>query len=675
MQSAGTGGKWLLLLAGLWLVQPAAARTLRAEIAALDAGLARAEGLRLELRWPDGATQGELVVTVDRLDADDFGYRFAALDWRCPLARDGEGNWRCEGTLRSAGHPDKRLAVAVSAVATEVDLMQGRSRVGLRRHVAAPDDTRLLLERVPVAWLQSFLATLWTEGRPQAGRVDGRLSIRAPADAPLQVAGDLRLAGTGLDTPDGWLAAEGVAANVRLDYRRDERHQRLSLRGEFRGGELLAGTLYVPLPATALPFELAGEQRGAGGWRFPRLRWDDGRTLALEGSLALDADFGLTALELTARSDDLAALRERYLTGWLGLIGLADLQLHGAVEAAFALDADGPRTLRLRPRAVNIVDPAGRFGVAGLAGDLHWTAAAQPQRGELHWAGGAVYGIGLGAARFPLESSARELRLASPVVLDVLAGTLRLDDFRLTPPLGTAGARAQLGIDLQGLDLAQLSQRLGWPPFTGSLGGRIPAARYADNRLVFEGGLSMNLFDGEVRIGALSMERPFGVAPTLSADVDFSGLDLEPLTAAFGFGEITGRLQGRIAGLRLLDWSPVAFDADLHTDPDWRGRRRISQRAVQDISNIGGGGLAAGLQNQLLRRFSSFGYSRIGIRCRLADDVCRMDGIGSAGQGYTIVEGAGLPRITVVGFQRRVDWPVLVDRLKAATEGQTPIVR
>jgi hypothetical protein len=49
-------------------------------------------------------------------------------------------------------------------------------------------------------------------------------------------------------------------------------------------------------------------------------------------------------------------------------------------------------------------------------------------------------------------------------------------------------------------------------------------------------------------------------------------------------------------------------------------------------------------------------------------------GSDSSAGGYTIVEGSGLPRITVVGHQRRVDWPVLVSRLQAATAGQGPVV-
>jgi hypothetical protein len=231
-----------------------------------------------------------------------------------------------------------------------------------------------------------------------------------------------------------------------------------------------------------------------------------------------------------------------------------------------------------------------------------------------------------------------------------------------------------MAIALQQLDLEQLSASLGWPRFTGQLSGEIPGVRYHDQVLQFDGGLSVDVFDGDLRVDALSLERPFGVAPTLSSEIEFSGLDLQPLTGVFGFGEITGRLDGHIHGLRLVDWSPVAFDADLHTSTSHKGPRRLSQRAVQDLSSVGGSGVAAGLQNQVLKLFDSFGYSRIGLKCRLVNNICHMDGVDSSGSGYTIVEGSGLPRINVVGHQRQVDWPVLLARLVAATEGQTPII-
>jgi hypothetical protein len=52
-----------------------------------------------------------------------------------------------------------------------------------------------------------------------------------------------------------------------------------------------------------------------------------------------------------------------------------------------------------------------------------------------------------------------------------------------------------------------------------------------------------------------------------------------------------------------------------------------------------------------------------------------MSGVGEADKGYYIVKGGGLPpRINVVGYTSRVDWPDLIDRLKAVSNSSEPIV-
>ena len=42
-----------------------------------------------------------------------------------------------------------------------------------------------------------------------------------------------------------------------------------------------------------------------------------------------------------------------------------------------------------------------------------------------------------------------------------------------------------------------------------------------------------------------------------------------------------------------------------------------------------------------------------------------MLGVEKKGAGYYIVKGGGIPRIDVVGFQNKVNWEVLLNRLKA----------
>jgi hypothetical protein len=77
----------------------------------------------------------------------------------------------------------------------------------------------------------------------------------------------------------------------------------------------------------------------------------------------------------------------------------------------------------------------------------------------------------------------------------------------------------------------------------------------------------------------------------------------------------------------------------------------------------------------VLKIFKTFGYKRIGLSCTLRSDVCSMGGLGPAKDGFTMVEGSGLPRLTVVGHQKDVDWPTLVRRLQTATQGDGPVVR
>ncbi|HET6434298.1 MAG TPA: hypothetical protein VFG18_01090, partial [Xanthomonadaceae bacterium] len=219
------------------------------------------------------------------------------------------------------------------------------------------------------------------------------------------------------------------------------------------------------------------------------------------------------------------------------------------------------------------------------------------------------------------------------------------------------------------------------PAFQGQLSGRIPSARYRDQVLAFDGGLTLGLFGGTVRVTSLALERPFGVAPSLSADLALDDIDLMALTGVFDFGSISGKLDGRIDGLRLVDWTATAFDAELHTDPAADVRRRISQRAVQNISSVGDASFTTTLQSRLIGLFDDFGYSRIGITCRLANEVCEMGGLDAADgarspNSFTIVAGAGIPHLTVVGFNRRVDWPTLLERLAAASQGDvTPVVK
>jgi hypothetical protein len=670
------GKTFALVLALLCLAAPAFARTLELHADEVAAAAGNFRNVDVELVWPDGAAEGQLHLRADRLEVPVIYYAARTVDWRCPLQRSGTGGWRCSGLVRAGGSNAFPLTLEFSPAGTRLDLRVGGGGLAFESSAASPDIARLRLEQVPVAWLKAYLASLWKDGQWTQGKLGGTIDIVTPQRGPFEVRTDLQLAKVNLETPTGWLAAADVDGRLKLDYSQQGNRRVIDTRLVLRGGELLANNFYTSLPKTPVEVEVRAESAPGGGWTLPRIHWHDPGILEATGTGLVAADATVPRLDLDVALGDLSVARDRYLSGFLAPAGFPDLILTGQAHAHIALRDNRFHSLDASVSGLNAVDQQARLTFAGVDGDLRWTRDSTPVSSQLHWNSGALYGVGLGPAQFDFSSSNGVFRLAHGATIESLGGKLRLDSLEVLPPDGPAGARFEFGLGMDALDLGSLSQRLGWPDFAGTISGRIPSARYQDDILTLDGGLTMDLFGGHVTVGSLVMERPLGVAPTLSADVGLQDIDLEPLTSAFEFGTITGRLDGRIDDLRLVDWQATAFKAWLETDRKWKGKRRISQRAVQDISSVGGGGgITSGLQGMFLKFFDSFGYDRIGIGCELRGTVCRMEGLGSAGEGYIIVAGAGLPRLQVVGFNRYVDWPTLVARLEAVSRGDSkPII-
>lgn len=662
----------LLLLLAL-LALPLQARTLRMDVDRVQAPLAQLQHVQLRLHWPAGVAAGTLQLQAKQLHSQTLGYHWRDVHWRCPLQRLHDGGWRCEGPVQAGGAAPMRLAIVLRDDGLEGSVSQGQRRVRVLRDERQPELTRIDLDRVPAAWLQALAAKGWSDVQLQQGQVDARLRVHAPANGQLRVEGPLAVDGLALQNADASIATDNLDARLRLDWLAADDGDRIQVDGQLLGGELLAGNTYVALPATPVGIAVQA-RRQSDGWSLPALRWDDGAALTLQGSARIGADASLQSLQLQADSRDLASLPQRYLSGWLGTLGLDGAQLRGAASAQLELAGAGLRMLQARLDGVDLDDPHQRFGFSGISGDLRFSGGAAVAS-QLRWQAASLYGMNFGAAMLPMQSSNGQLRLRDAVDIPLFGGTFRIDGLTLIPPAAGEGFAAEFALQLQDVDFGQITQALGLPAFGGTLDGFLPRAVYRDDVLRFDGGLSMGLFDGAVQISELSLERPFGTAPSLGADIDLRGIDLDALTSVLDIGGVTGRMDGHIHGLRLLDWTPVAFDAWLQTVPRRGVRQRISQRAVQDISSVGDSSFVSSLQGQLIGLFDDFGYSRIGIGCRLANEVCRMSGLRSDHNSFTIVEGAGLPRLTVVGHHRNVDWPTLVERLAAVGKGDvSPVI-
>jgi hypothetical protein len=181
------------------------------------------------------------------------------------------------------------------------------------------------------------------------------------------------------------------------------------------------------------------------------------------------------------------------------------------------------------------------------------------------------------------------------------------------------------------------------------------------------GDIKINIFDGELTARGFTVTDILGRAPSLTTSISGRNIDLALLTGTLKFGKIEGRLDTDLTDLELSAWKPTRGEFRFYSSPgDYR--KRISQQAVQNISALGGAGAAAAVQRSVLRFFEEFGYQRIGVSCKLEDGKCDMGGVKNAPAGFVMVEGGGVPAISVLGFNRRVSYTELVSRVTGAIE-------
>jgi len=613
----------------------------------------------------------QLQLRAGQADVPAMGWRRLGLSLDGNLQRDDRLRWILDGTVRLAGAPggalgDAHVNIQLSAAANTllIDILQGKAHASAALPLDQPTHAQIRLNNLPAGWMQGLLGTVWS-GRPTGGRLDAELALDL-RDRGLQSSGQFTLNGAGFDTPTGTLAGQGLNGTGRFDLDTTAGPARIDLDASLHGGELLLGPLYARLPDHPVQLGLhANAQNGA--FELSRLHINDADALQLDGALAFDAKGELKTLKLDRLHASFPAAYQRYGQAWLTTLGLRDMRIAGQLSGSLDLRADGPHSFAFSTDNLDLADADGRLAVDNLHGGLDWASDGERPATTLGWRSLQFYRVPNGAAQSKWQSRAGTLSLQQPLAVPVLKGQLRIGDLDWRPA-AAKGQRLSTSMVLTGVDMAAFSTAMGWPAFPGTLGGAIPSLRWVDDRFELQGGLSASLFGGFVDITRLSLQQPFGPNPVLNGDIAMKQMDLAAITSVFDFGSISGRLDGSVNDLRLVNWNPVAFKASLLAGSGGR----ISQRAVNNLTAVGGGGIAAGLQGAVLKLFKTFGYKQIGLNCTLQGTVCQMSGLETTADGYTIVEGSGLPRLQVIGHQTQVDWPTLVRRLREAINGTAP---
>ncbi|PHS69733.1 MAG: hypothetical protein COB23_05580 [Methylophaga sp.] len=438
-------------------------------------------------------------------------------------------------------------------------------------------------------------------------------------------------------------------------------------------GQGYAEPVFIDFSSTPVSFIAEGSwQQDESKLTIKKALFEQESIVQIRGDFVGNIEY-INQLNVVVEQTDIALLYQHWLQPFLVGTAIDDIALYGQFSLDYQQQADDYH-LSLGVDKVFIDDHGGRFSIDSLSGMIGWSNYHYLVQTDLVWQSGYIYAIPIGQSQIKAQAESSSLVLLEPWQLPILDGELQLNEFSLHRPDGEHLKWTFDGL-LTPISMESLSLALEWPLLHGKLSGVIPRVSYADKHIQVDGALLVKLFDGTTIIRDLQLNAPFGALPQLSANVDLTGLDLELLTQTFDFGKITGKLDGTMTNLRLSNWQPVQFDAHFATPDGDRSRRRISQKAVDNLSQIGGG--AGGLLSRsFLRFFEDFSYQRLGLSCQLRNEVCEMSGVGETEQGYYIVKGGGLPpRINVVGYTRRVDWPDLIERLKAVSQSSGPVVQ
>ncbi len=670
---------WLLLL--VLAVPSLHAASVDVEVGTLELPGWRAGELRVSL------TPGEEGIALDielsRFGPSRGGVSFTA-NARCSASAARPAILECPNiVVRTVGGGDDALRVDASGTVRLLSdgfelalphfgIGAGVGTLQLTRR-AERDTLELSLEALDAPVLAKVQRVLLPESAPRvnAGKVD--LRVRLEQRSGRLRAFDLKLAARGVGFSDsaGLNAGENLAADARIRLAGDAGRRRLHAELRLAGGQVYVHPLYLDFATMPVEFSADGTPREDGGMALGALRLVQAGLFEATGSASLGADFVPERVRLDVERTPLAPAVAVWLQPWLPAELADGVETTGDFAAGISWDGGEDLGARLDLFDAGVRDARERFALQGLQGRLQWHSS-QRRAVTLRLAQARLYRLRFGATRLIGEVEGRSFTLLAPLRVPLFGGALRVDSLHATG-IGLPAFEVALAGELEPLDLAALASALDWPAFDGTLSGTLPALRYADGVLELGSALRTQVFDGEVIVDNLRIEDPLGVVPVLRADVRVSDISLAALTRAFSFGDVSGRLQGEVRGLVLRDWQPRAFDARFATPDNDRSEHRISQRAVNNLASIGGA--AGALSTGFLGFFSEFSYDRLGLSCVLRNGVCRMGGVADANDGYYIVVGGGLPRIDIIGFNREVDWSVLVERLVQATRSEGPVVR
>jgi len=555
-------------------------------------------------------------------------------------------------------------------VSMQLDLRQSAPKLSVKSALKHSSSRELIQLRLNCVVPQKITTGAWrcTQGLIKSVGVDLPFSLDIDlANNKPEINAMLRITNASLTDSAGLHAAEKLSASLQLNATQIDKAWSWQTQLDWLTGEVFWQPFYLAN---------AGYQLRASGQIIDDLLSVDQGQLQLKpmGELNFSGqmrwrDYQLVNFNGSVPSLDLARAYPVLLQPVLEKTALGNVDISGTAAIEFSVSDAALKSFDLGLSQVNIADKNHKFAFDQINAHLPWSYD-QPQALSFGYSSGALLNLPLGKTNLQAVVNRYALS-ADHIRLPVLDGALSLSNISATRAGGLW--YWHLRAALEPINMTDFSRSLHLPLMQGAAAADIPLVTYSRGVLSTDGRVLLHVFNGTAEVTQLVLQQPLGMTPKLNADIALRNLDLGDLTRTFSFGAIEGKLDGNISGLQLQNWKPVQFDARLYSSAG-HYPKKISQRAVENISALGGAGAAAAIQRSFLRFFKQFNYQDMGLNCKLRQDICYMSGIEATPQGYVIVKASGIPSITVMGYNQTVAWSDLLARLKRVTDGNTKAV-
>ena len=194
----------------------------------------------------------------------------------------------------------------------------------------------------------------------------------------------------------------------------------------------------------------------------------------------------------------------------------------------------------------------------------------------------------------------------------------------------------------------------------GKLEGAFPEISIQGGDLSAEGGIQIQVWDGEVSLKDFWGERMLSKRRRLGFEVNMRDLNMELVTQSFSFGQMGGVLEGEVKNLAFSFGQPESFDLQIRSVPRRGIKQYVDAKAVANLSI-----LSSGVQAPLLPWFKYYPYSKLGISCKLENDVFTLRGTIVEGETEYLVKRGFLRGINVINRNpdNRIPWKDMVQRI------------